>query len=935
MRPQQLALILLIAAAACTPKPHYEKSADGITVYLSGQPAKLVQLKVISEQIIQVRATPDNAFPSEKSLMIVDAASTPTAWEVSETDDAFTVSTATMRASIRLSDGSVSFIDKDGKTLLAERARSFEPFKLDTLSTYHVRQQFEGIDGEGYYGLGAHQNGQMNYSGEDVDLVQHNIVDVVPFVYSSSNYGILWDNYSAGKFGDPREYEQLSSLKLFTRDGQPGGLTADYYVADEVVRTAVEDKINIEYLETPEYDSFPQDVSRKGKVVWEGSFISDKPGAHKFQLYASNYFKVWVDDSLILDKWRQNWNPWTNKFNVEVKGSEQHRLKVEWLPDGGYLSLKHLDPLPEAEQQGLSFAFEVGNEINYYFIAGNSADKVISGYRTLTGQATLPPKWALGFWQSRERYRNQKELVDVVETYRRLGIPMDNIVLDWQYWKDPDWGTHEFDATRFPYPAGMVSDLHALNARIMISVWPKFNKGTPSYDAMNQRGYLYTRNIEKGRKDWVGPGYQNTFYDAFNEEAGKFFWNSVNEKLHIKGFDAYWMDATEPDMHSNLSLEERKLNMSPTALGPGAKYFNAYSLVNSKNIYEGQRASTPDQRVFILTRSAYAGQQRYASATWSGDIASRWSDFQDQIAAGINFSLSGIPYWTMDIGGFAVERKYENAMGEILEEWQEMNTRWFQFGAFCPIFRSHGQFPFREIYNIAPAGTKPYTTMVYYDKLRYRLMPYIYSIAGHTYFDNYTIMRGLVMDFGNDPAVGRIADEYMFGPALLINPVYKFKARERSVYLPKGATWYDLYSGLSQPGGSRITAPSPLERMPIYVKSGSIIPTGPAVTHTGENADPIIIYVYTGADGSFNLYDDEGTNYNYENNMFSIIPLKYTESEKMLTIGARFGGYNGMPETKTIYVRFVTPSRTFAMDFSATGLDAFRYDGSELRIMLK
>ncbi|HMJ68366.1 MAG TPA: TIM-barrel domain-containing protein [Cyclobacteriaceae bacterium] len=900
-------LLTALTVLSCQQKPTYRKTSDGVIIKLSGNVVDHIKLRVIDENIIQVLASPDSAN-TDNSMMVVPQAITPAAWDLAEIQDGFELKTSNVTVTIS-NGGLLTFKDAaSGAVLLKETigGRSLEPYQLEGTTSYHIRQVFESPDDEAFYGLGGHQNGQMNYKGEDVELAQHNIVDVVPFLYSSKNYGLLWDNYSISKFGDPRDYQPLSSLQLFTRDGRAGGLTADYYVEDKVVKSLVQNDIGIEYLETPAYDTFPQDVSRKGKVIWEGSFSSEVEGDHKFLVYSSNYFKVWVDGNLLLDKWRQNWNPWTNKFSVALKKGEKHNLKVEWLPDGGYMAVKHLDPLPPQEQSNLSLWSEAGDNINYYFVRGSNADEVIAGYRKLTGKAPIPPKWAMGYWQSRERYRNQNELVEVVKEYRKRQIPLDNIVLDWQYWKDPDWGTHTFDASRFPDPKGMVNQIHDLHANIMISVWPKFNKGTASYDEMNDKGFLFKRNIEKGRKDWVGVGYQNTFYDPFNPEAGKLFWQRIDERLNSIGMDAWWLDATEPDMHSNLSIEERKLNMTPTAIGPGAKYFNAYSLANSKNLYEGQRASSPEKRVFILTRSAYAGQQRYGAVTWSGDIVSRWSDFKDQIATGINFSLSGIPYWTMDIGGFAVERRYEKATGETLDEWRELNTRWFQYGAFCPVFRSHGQYPFREIYNIAEAGSEHYNSMVYYDKMRYRLMPYIYTLAGKAYFDDYTIMRGLVMDFNDDPKVRDIGDQYMFGPSLMVCPLYEYKARKREVYLPAGAGWYDMESSKYYEGGQTITVDAPLDRIPVFVREGSVVPTGPDMQYTTEKTDPLTIQIYAGKDGNFNLYEDESVNYNYENNSFSIIPLNTLNDGTTLHIDHRFGEFEGMKKERTIIIIWIS-----------------------------
>lgn len=376
--------------------------------------------------------------------------------------------------------------------------------------------------------------------------------------------------------------------------------------------------------------------------------------------------------------------------------------------------------------------------------------------------------------------------------------------------------------------------------------------------------------------------------------------------------------------------------MSPTALGPGVKYFNAYSLMNSKSVYEGQRQSSPDKRVLILTRSAYAGQQRYSAITWSGDIVSRWSDFRDQIAAGINFSLSGIPYWTMDIGGFSVEKRYEQASGETLNEWRELNARWFQFGAFCPIFRSHGQYPYREIYNIAPEGHEVYNSMVYYDKLRYRLMPYIYSLAGHAFFNDYTLMRGLIMDFPEDRNVVNVADQYMFGPSLLINPVSEYKVRSREVYLPSGTGWYDLHTGKYFKGGEKINAEAPLDRIPVYVREGSIVPTGPELQYTNEKpADPLTLFVYTGKDADFRLYEDEGTNYNYEQGRYSVIPLHYDHTKRMLTIGERQGEFNNMLAKRKFEIVWVTADQPVGMSVTARPDQVIGYAGKEITITLK
>jgi alpha-D-xyloside xylohydrolase len=543
-------------------------------------------------------------------------------------------------------------------------------------------------------------------------------------------------------------------------------------------------------------------------------------------------------------------------------------------------------------------------------------DEVVGGYRQLTGKAVMLPLWAFGFWQSRERYKTEGEILTTVNEFRKRKVPLDNIVQDWFYWKENQWGSQEFDETRFPHPDSLTGTLHnKYHAHFMISVWPKFYEGTETYKDFDSKGWLYKRNIADRQKDWVGPGYVSTFYDVFNEGAQKGFWDLINNKIFKKGVDAWWMDASEPDVLSNVSPQKRKEQMYPLAAGLTSEFLSAYPLMNAKGIYEGQRTADPNKRVFILTRSAFPGLQRYAAATWSGDISSRWHDMKLQIAAGTNFSMSGLPYWTMDIGGFAVERRYEHPDSTTLEEWRELNARWYQFGSFVPLFRVHGQFPYREIYNISPENHPCYQSMLYYDKLRYRLLPYIYSLVGQTYQKDYTIMRGLVMDFPNDDKVNNIGDQYMFGPALLINPVYNYRQRSRELYFPNGQGWYDLYTGKYMEGGVSVNADAPYERTPVFVRAGSIVPFGPAMQYTTEKrADTITLYIYAGRDGQFSLYEDEGINYNYEKGGYSTIQFNYSDKDKRLTVGTREGRFAGMLETRYFRIKYVTKEKALALE---------------------
>ncbi|MBN2522917.1 MAG: DUF5110 domain-containing protein [Bacteroidales bacterium] len=937
-----LSVMISLFMISCSVK-QYKEFDDGVLVTLHDSLAtKKIKLEVVSENIIHVLAGPTDQFSSDTSLMVIDKPDSKADWDLKEQNDHLVLSTRSLQVKLSLITGEINFYDSDSNELLIERTgggKSFQPVEIDGKEYYTIRQIFESPEDEAFYGLGQHQHNYMNYKGKDVELYQHNIVASVPFLISNKGYGILWDNYSLTKFGNPEDYEDISSLQLVSEDGKKGGLTAKYIAVDDknsIFIEQLENKIDYQYLE--DLSKIPQQFPlEKGKVIWSGTIGSDVSGIHKFMLYSAGYFKMWFNNQLVMDNWRQNWNPWSRIVELNMMAGEKYPLKIEWIPerDECYVAVKYKKPVAQEEQNRLSLWSEVADQINYYFIQGDNPDEVISGYRQLTGKAPILPKWAMGFWQSRERYRTQQELVDVVKEFRTRHIPIDNIVLDWFYWPEDKWGDHNFDSSRFPDPAGMVNELHnTLNTRIMISVWPKLYVGTENYNYMNERGWVYTENIKNQQKDWVG--YVSTFYDPFNPEARHYFWSKMNEKLYSKGFDAWWMDATEPDILSNSSIEARKKLMSPVYAGPSGKYFNAFSLVNSQAVYEGQRRIDPDKRVFILTRSAYAGQQRYASVTWSGDVASRWYDLKAQISAGLNFSLSGIPYWTHDIGGFSHEDRYYQPEGKDLEEWRELNTRWYQFGAFSPLFRVHGQYPFREVFNMAPEGHPAYRSMVYYNTLRYRLMPYIYTLAGNTYHKDYTIMRALVMDFTHDENVYNIGDQYLFGPSIMVCPVYEYKVREREIYLPEGNGWYDFYSGRYYTGGQTINVSAPYERIPLFIREGAIIPAGAEIEYTGmDPGKEIKLFVYKGKSNSFVLYEDENVNYNYEKGAYSLIPLEYDEESKTLKIGNREGTFEGMASEKTISIIWMDSSSNLGFD---PGMDAYtkiNYNGEPQTIILE
>lgn len=917
----------------------FQRTDKGVIIYPEKAPFKAIQIQPISKTIIHVITSPVKEVKMDTSLMLVSQANF-TNWSLSKKSGSYLVSTTALKMIISGRTGNIRFYNSTGDLLLSslENETSFDPTLIESGSAYSIRQGFSSSEGESFFGLGQHQQGVINYKGESVELVQNNTEVAIPFMVSSKNYGLLWDNYSITCFNDGRGYLPLNQLQLFDKNGVEGSITATYYkskVGNDVFTSRNESIISYDYLSS--LQQFPPGFSLgEGKVTWEGFVRPSLTGLYKLAIRYGGYTRLFIDNNLVLDRWRQCWNPATAIVPYTFDANRKYRFRLEWIPDGGesFISCNWMPPASAIDKKRFILSSEAAYNINYYFIYGNDKDDLIAGYRKLTGKAPIVPKWALGLWQSRERYKSQSDIISTVKEFRKRNVPLDNIVMDWQYWKPDEWGSQQFDPVRFPDPKGMIDSLHNLyHTHFMISVWPKFYQGIPNYDRFNKKGWLLTRNIDDSRKDWLG--YVSTFYDAFNPSAGKEFWRLLNDNLYSKGVDAWWMDAPEPDIHSNLSLEQRKRLMYPNAIGSAIKYFNAYPLVNAAPIYLGQRSRDPNKRVFILTRSAYAGSQRYAASVWSGDIAARWHDMKNQVAAGVNFSMSGLPYWTMDIGGFAVEHRFENAKGEDAKEWKEQMTRWYQFGAFTPLFRVHGQFPFREIYNVSTESDSAYQSMLYYDKLRYRLLPYLYSLAGKTYLDDYTPMRGLFMDFSNDKASSVINDQYLLGPSLLIAPICEYGQREREVYLPKGVGWYNLYTGKYYAGGQEIKAPADYTRMPVFIKEGSILPFGNDLQYTSEKpADTLQLFIYTGKDASFQLYEDDGNTYNYEQGKYSVIPINYNERSQTLIIDNRLGNFPGMIEKRVFKVKWVRKDKSTPLLFDRADTMLY-YDGSRITTQIK
>ena len=930
----------------CIANP-YQKTTDGILISLknsSPEKVQTIRLQVVTNDIIRVTASPSKNLSNEQSLITTFTKTQKNGWKVSQRRNNVILETATTKAIVSLKTGEIKFTDLKGNVILQEQrggGKSFNPIEVEGHSGYTFRQVFESPMDEAFYGLGQHQSDEFNYKGKNEELFQYNTKVSIPFIISNKNYGILWDNYSLSRFGDPRPYANLDQFKLFDKNGKEGGLTATYMLNKDPKNVFLErQESTIDYENIKTIKNFPKDFPlENGSVTWEGQIQPKESGIFRFILYYAGYTKVYLDDSLVVaERWRTAWNPNSYKFSANLSAQKRHKLRIEWLPDGGvsYMGLKALSPVPEQEQTKLSLWSEMGKQMDYYFIRGNNPDQVISGYRTVTGKAQIMPKWAMGFWQSRERYKTQDEIINALKEFRRREIPIDNIVLDWNYWPETEWGSHEFDKNRFPNPKGMVDSIHSLDARMMISVWPKFYQSTGHFKEFENKGWMYMQAIKDSIRDWVGPGYVGSFYDAYSADARKLFWKQMKEHLYTLGVDAWWMDASEPNVRDCTDMPYRKSLCGPTALGPSTEYFNAYALMNAEAIYDGQRGADNNKRVFLLTRSGFAGLQRYSTATWSGDIATRWEDMKAQISAGINFSISGVPYWTMDNGGFCVEKRYERAKegSEDLNEWRELNVRWHQFGAFVPLFRTHGQFPYRELWNIAPENHPAYKTMLYYTQLRYRLMPYIYTLAGMSHFNDFTIMRGLVMDFENDKNVLNISDQYMFGKNLMICPVYEYKARSREVYFPKNTGWYNLYDGKFTAGGEKQKVDAPYDKMPIYVTAGSILPIGKVIQNTKQAQTDLTLYVYAGKNGTFTLYEDENVNYNYEKDAYSTIEFSYNDKDKTLSIADRKGNFNGMAKDRNFNIILVDANNAVGIDTSVKDQKTIHYTGNKISINL-
>lgn len=692
-------------------------------------------------------------------------------------------------------------------------------------------------------------------------------------------------------------------------------------------------------------------------TVKGAALLSEKPDGASFTSFNDAGTKTLsVSQSFILDKdeaiyglgqhQRGNLNQRNQVYKNMIQGNTEDVVPFLHSIKGYGIFWDNYSPTTFSDTPGETFfKSDVGEGIDYYFMYGGNADGVIAQMRDLTGQAPMFPLWTFGFWQSKERYKSQNELVDVVKKYRELNVPLDGIIQDWQYWGNNYlWNGMEFLNVEFSNPKKMVEDVHKQNAHMIISIWSSFGPETKPYRDMKAKNMLLDIHTwpESGSEIW--PPRQDypsgvRPYDVYNPEARDINWSYINRGLFSLGIDGWWMDSTEPD---HLSPKPTDLDIK-TYLGSFRKVRNAYPLMAVGGVSSHQRAVSSDKRIFILTRSAFAGQQRFGANTWSGDITSSWETLTKQIPTGLNFSLSAIPYWNADIGGFFLT-KFPKKLED--PDYRELYARWMEFGAFTPMMRSHGADAPREIYQFGKKGDKVYDAAEKYINVRYRLLPYIYSASWDITAHQSSIMRALFMDFPADKNVWDITGEYMFGKSILVNPVTKpmytkaqgkdniedfSSVKSQETYLPAGTSWYDFWTGQKLEGGKKVTRETPLDIIPVYVKAGSILPIGPRVQYAMEkNWDNLEIRVYPGANGDFTLYEDENDNYNYEKGQYSEIAFHWDDKTRTLTLADRKGSFKGMLTTRNFNI-VLAPA---GLDNNSSPAKAIKYSGKKVALKL-
>ncbi|HLZ53383.1 MAG TPA: glycoside hydrolase family 31 protein, partial [Verrucomicrobiae bacterium] len=831
--------------AARIPARSVHTDADGVTLAMS--PGRM-KLTVCSDSIVRVMYSPTEALPPGQDFTVTNHSWPHTSFQVADADGKLTLTTRKLKIAVDKATGAVTFYDVAGKLLLAEPAgggKTMTPATVNGEASCQPEQTFVSPAAEFLYGLGQFQDGIWNWRGMPEQLRQLNTQIAIPMMVSSYGYGLLWNNASFTDF-NPVD----TQVALTNRSGTyTTGAAGDY-----VFMVKNGDRRNLIGIQV------------NGQTI-------------------AAITNMWVTYTI------------SGKIALPA-----HATCSVTLLGGGRDAEIFARPLGDTT----TFRSQVGDAIDYYFFYGPTADEIIAGYRHVTGQAPLFPRAAYGFWQCRERYSSQAQILDAARRFRADHIPLDFIVQDWQYWGNHGWGAYQWDLSHYPNPTSMIAELHTNHFKYMISVWS------------NPQG-IAGRALASMSHGLI-PGSQ--WMDVFNPAVRTLRWKYMDQAFFSIGADAWWQDATEPGDDGNA------LNDVQCYPGSANRLRNAYPLFASEATYDGQRGTDSGKRVMILSRSASPGEQRYATAVWSGDIRGDWLTFARQIPAGLNYSITGLPYWTTDTGGFFHPRNQYAS-----PDYNELLTRWFEWSTFCPILRIHGWQTATEIWNWLPATQ---TNLIAFDKLRYRMLPYIYSVAWKITSAGYTPMRALVMDFSTDRKALAIGDEYMFGPAFLVCPVTTPGATTRTVYLPSGSTWMDFWTGETLSGGKTLTATAPIGIMPLYARAGSIVPFGPVMQYATEKPeDPIELRVYRGANGRFALYEDEGDGYNYEKGAYATIPFEWNEARHTLTIGRRTGKFPGLLKKRTFRVVFVSPNHGAGMAAEENVDTIVRYTGKQVIVRCK
>ena len=860
------------ATAAIGFAPRSVLAADrALPDFVAAVSGGVLEVTALTDRALRVRFVPSSSLTTPTSSILLPQTHKPES-RVTETHKGRRLTLPFISCEWNDETETLSFLDRSGKVLLQEAptARRLTVSKVRGQPTRIAEQAFLSPGDERLYGTGCFQDGYLNLRGLPRRLTQVNTQISLPFMLSSRGYGLLWHNTGMSELNPPS-----SAIALERADVVGKVESAD------VTTTGGNAKVE------------------RRMATYTGRFKVEDAGRHAFMLdigrkMASRHY-VEIDGVAVCD-FSNLWLPPTASFLVELSAGP-HDIKVIANEEDAP-SIRFDRVAPQTHWRS-----PVADAIDYVVIAGPDAGEVMAGYRDLTGATPMMPLWAYGYLHCRERFHSSAEILETAAEFRKRKLPVDVMVQDWQYWGKHGWNAMQFDEEHYPDPAKLVHDLHGLKMRFMLSVWSKISRDTTLGKVFDREGF-YIPNT-----DWV---------DFFNPKAAAFYWQNQSQRLASLGIDAWWQDATEPE---NDDLDGRD-----TTAGAGEAIRLIYPVQVARTVYEGQRRDYPDRRVMVLTRSAFLGQQRFAAATWSGDIGNDWETLKRQIPAGLNMAAAGYPYWTVDAGGF-----FRPGDGQYTDPaYHERFIRWFQYATFLPLQRVHGYMTNTEFWRY---GETVETISRAFLELRYRLLPYTYSLAAEAHQNGLPIIRPLVFDFADDEKALDETHSYMFGPAIHVAPVLQADVARWSVYLPerKGG-WFDAWSGEVRAGGRHHDVDAPLTQLPLHLPAGAIVPLGPVIQSTADiNREALDLFVCPGQDGSFSLYEDDGLTYDYEKKACSRIPISWNEARRQLTLGDRQGGFSGMLETRRFTIHLVGPGEAplaFTSGLSVT------YEGRAVSIAL-